>query len=112
MARSEAMIHLAMTDLMARRITGENTGALHRVGRDGVRDLHQAASRTHPRGRRATPVESGSHPADGMFKQPLNGIPTPATTDPRPSSSQGTHTNWCKSFFRSHTPCMALFWHM
>ena len=24
-ARSEAMIHIAMTDLMARRLTGENT---------------------------------------------------------------------------------------
>ncbi|MDT0484552.1 transposase [Streptomyces sp. DSM 41640] len=26
-ARSEAMIHLAMTDLMARRLTGENTNS-------------------------------------------------------------------------------------
>ena len=27
--RSEAMIHLAMTDLMARRLTGENTISWH-----------------------------------------------------------------------------------
>lgn len=28
-ARSEAMIHLAMTDLMVRRLTGENTISWH-----------------------------------------------------------------------------------